>query len=110
MPRHNANLNYLYFIPVAFNIINLSLSVLVIIQFKKRIIQIKMTSLLMAFSAILLGTMLLFDFIDTPNSTPIAKIYLPGSYLPIISILLAFLAIKFIKKDEDLVRSADRLR
>lgn len=33
-----------------------------------------------------------------------------GVYLPIVQILLTLLAIRFIKKDDDLVRSADRLR
>lgn len=33
-----------------------------------------------------------------------------GVYLPVIAIILSFLAIRFINKDEKLVRSADRLR
>ncbi|MGV3546404.1 MAG: DUF4293 domain-containing protein [Pedobacter sp.] len=34
----------------------------------------------------------------------------PGLYLPIVSIIFIFLAIRGIKKDEKLIRSADRLR
>ncbi|MFN6037385.1 MAG: DUF4293 family protein, partial [Bacteroidota bacterium] len=59
---------------------------------------------------IMLGTMLLFDFISVEAGKSFSKSYLFGSYLPILSILLSFMAIRFIKKDEELVRSADRLR
>lgn len=110
LPGHSAGFSPVYYVPVVFNIINMILSVVVILQFKKRIFQIKMASLLMAFSAILLGTMLLFDFVDFGPNAVLSKAYLPGAYLPIVSILLAFLSIRFIRKDEELVRSADRLR
>ncbi len=33
-----------------------------------------------------------------------------GAFLPIVSAIFAFLAAHFIKKDEQLVRSADRIR
>jgi hypothetical protein len=36
--------------------------------------------------------------------------YKEGAYLPLIQIILVFLAQRSIKKDEELVRSADRLR
>ena len=112
LPDNTSNLTVLYYLPVVLNLINLVLSVVVVLQFKRRIIQLKMASLLMAFNAILLGVMLLFDFVQPSVSSaiPAAKTYLAGSYLPIVSILFAFLAIKFIRKDEELVRSADRLR
>ncbi|MFN5183559.1 MAG: DUF4293 domain-containing protein [Bacteroidota bacterium] len=110
LPGHTSNIIATYYIPVVFNIINLILSVAVILQFKKRLIQIKMASLLMAFSSILLGTMLVFDFVEVNSANNTIKLYLYGAYLSIISILLSFFAIRRIKKDEELVRSADRLR
>lgn len=36
--------------------------------------------------------------------------YLVGSYIPVIQLVLTFLAERAIKKDDELVRSADRLR
>jgi hypothetical protein len=38
------------------------------------------------------------------------KTYLVGTYLPLIALLLVFLAQRGIKHDEELVKSADRLR
>jgi hypothetical protein len=110
MPGNNAKVNAIFFLPVVLNFLNLIFSIFVILQFKKRVIQIKLASLLMAFNSIMLGTMLLFDFISVEAGKSFSKSYLFGSYLPILSILLSFMAIRFIKKDEELVRSADRLR
>ncbi len=36
--------------------------------------------------------------------------YRYGSYLPLVSLLFTFLAVRFVKRDEALIRSADRLR
>ena len=110
MPGNNAKVNSMFFLPVVLNFLNLVFSIFVILQYKKRVVQIKLASLLMAFNSILLGTMLLFDFISTGEGKTYTKIYLLGSYLPIISILFSFMAIRYIKKDEELVRSAERLR
>lgn len=104
-------LSGLYYLPVALNLIILVFSVYVILQFRRRILQMKLASILMALSAILLGVMLLFDFISpAPGAPALLKKYLAGAYLPILSVLAAFLAARAIKKDEELVRSADRLR
>lgn len=110
MPVNNPKVNYTFFLPVVLNFLNLLFSIFVILQYKRRVVQIKLASLLMAFNSIMLGTMLLFDFISIGEGKTYTKIYLFGSYLPIISIFFSFMAIRFIKKDEELVRSADRLR
>jgi hypothetical protein len=104
-------LSPLYYLPVVFNFIILAFAYYVIFQFKKRQRQMKLANLLVALNGILLGLMLLFDFIpgDAAGNPPI-KQYLAGSYLPIVSMALSFLAARFIKKDEELVRSADRIR
>jgi hypothetical protein len=48
---------------------------------------------------------------DATSSQTDQKIhYLYGSYLPLIQILVIFIAGRYIKKDEELVRSANRLR
>jgi hypothetical protein len=60
-------------------------------------------------SLILLG--LIFFATDSLSSITDVKVhYLFGIYLPVIEIVFLYLAIRFIKRDEELVRSADRLR
>lgn len=109
-----SNMNYLtglIYLPVVLNILNLLLALYIITQFRRRVFQMKLANLLMALSAILLGVMLFFDYINPSLAgTPPVKDYLWGAFLPIISVIAAFLAARYIKKDEDLVRSADRLR
>lgn len=101
----------IYILPVILNIITILFSIFVIFRFRNRILQMKLASLLMAMNTILLGVMLLFDYAETPaGQNLLLKTYAAGAFLPILSIIFSFLAIRFIKKDEELVRSADRLR
>jgi hypothetical protein len=85
------------------------LSFFAIFLFKIRNIQHRMCNLGLLLTCVLIG--LLFFMADTTSSQTEQKIhYLYGSYLPLIQILLLFLASRYIKKDDELVRSADRLR
>lgn len=85
------------------------LALLGIFLFKKRNLQIRVANLALLLNCILLG--LVFFSADAVSSTTNAKVhYLYGSYFPIIGIVFLFLAVRFIKRDEELVRSADRLR
>jgi hypothetical protein len=107
----NGAISSMIYIPVAINLLIFVLSVYIIMQYKRRIFQMKMTNLLMALSTILLGVMLLFEYVNPAVAgTQTPKDYLWGAYLPIISVIASFLASRYIKKDEELVRSADRLR
>jgi hypothetical protein len=56
----------------------------------------------------LIGLFFLLSFIKVGQPGTIS--YSFGSFLPIISAVFAFLAAHFIKKDEQLVRNADRIR
>jgi Domain of unknown function (DUF4293) len=104
-------LSSIYLLPVILNIISIGFTLYVIFRYKNRVLQMKLANLLMAFNTILLGVLLVFDFAELPatNGVP-AKKYLLGAFFPIFSIIFSFLASYFIKKDEELVRSADRLR
>ncbi len=85
------------------------LSFLAIFLYKKRNIQVRMCNLALLLTCILIG--LIFFLADTMTSGMNQKIhYVYGSYLPLIQVLIIFLATLFIKQDEKLVRSADRLR
>ena len=77
--------------------------------FKNRKLQIRICNLSILLTCILIG--LLFFAADSVSSAHNQRIhYLYGTYFPLIEILFIFLATRGIKKDEDLVRSADRLR
>ena len=90
------------------------LSVFCIFIYKRRLIQIKLCriNLLM-----LLGIIAMVFFYSERAISILEKNgiegtidYKPGVYLPIISVVFIFLAARAIKKDENLVRSADRIR
>ena len=85
------------------------LSFVAIFLYKNRNIQLRMCNLALLLTCVLIG--LIFFLADTMTSGMNQKIhYVYGSYLPLIQILIIFLAALFIKQDEKLVRSADRLR
>ncbi len=75
-----------------------------IFLYKRRKHQIKHCWLLIILQIIILGFYFLFF------SSPDRSHYYIGAYLLIVSIILCFLAKRAIKKDDELVRSADRLR
>ncbi len=85
------------------------LSFITIFLYRNRNIQIRMCNLGLLLTCVLIG--LLFFFGDTLSKGTNQKIhYTYGSYLPLIEVLFIFLASFFIRRDENLVRSADRLR
>ncbi|MBB6609496.1 DUF4293 domain-containing protein [Pontibacter sp. Tf4] len=83
-----------------------------IFQFRNRLTQIKMGLLNTLLLAALFGTSFYFAAYvggemvgGTDNGS-----YEAGFYMPMLALLLNSLANRFIKRDEDLVRSVDRLR
>lgn len=86
------------------------LSGITIFLFKKRKVQIKLCYLIMCFLILCLG-IIIFCIVSIPSNYPFKD--LEQSYpviILLIAIILDFLAIRGIKKDEKLVRSANRLR
>lgn len=86
------------------------LTILSIISYKKRQNQFVMNRLNIILNLILLGLFVYRSLNlsgETVNAVSEKGI---GMYLPIVSIVLLVLANKAIKKDEDLVKSVDRLR
>lgn len=78
-----------------------------IFQFKNRRKQLKTSRLLMLLSAMEVSLMFVFSLYDGAG---FEKSYTWAAYLPLGMIVFALLAGVFIKKDEELVRSADRIR
>lgn len=82
-------------------------------MFKKRQLQIKLAKLLLL---VQVGFLVAIFFIVDGAVTNSASVslgtveYYIGAYFALLPLIFIFLAIKAIKKDEDLVRAADRIR
>ena len=96
------------YVAMSLNIIVLLLSGALIFLYKNRVLQYKLANLLMVFNIFIVGLFFIFSYIK--EGTPGTISYQFGSFLPLVSAVFAFLAAHSIKKDEQLVRSADRIR
>ena len=85
------------------------LSVVSIVSYKKRQNQFVMGRLNIILNLILLG-LFVYRSLNLSGETPAVSEKGIGMFLPIVAIVLLVLANKAIKKDEDLVKSVDRLR
>ncbi len=85
------------------------LSLISIISFKKRQLQFVLGRLNIILNLILLG-LFVYRSLNLSGEAQVVSEKGIGMFLPIISIVLLVLANKAIKKDEDLVKSVDRLR
>jgi len=97
------------YVPIALNGIIILLSLYTISKYKRRKKQMKFAQLLMLLSAFLIGSLFTLNFIK-PGEIPSIIDYKPVVFVSAINVVLAFLARWFIKKDDDLVKSADRIR
>jgi hypothetical protein len=86
-----------------------TLSVLSILSYKKRQNQFVLGRLNIILNLILLG-LFLYRSLNLSGETPAVSEKGIGMFLPILAIVALVLANKAIKKDEDLVKSVDRLR
>lgn len=97
----------IYF-PMILNGLVMVLSVATIFLYKNRVLQFKVSNILVLFNVMILGLFFLLDFTIIEQGSAIT--YKIGAFLPLISIIFGYLAAHFIKKDEQLVRNADRIR
>ncbi|WP_347049650.1 DUF4293 domain-containing protein [Flavobacterium olei] len=84
------------------------LSIISIMSFKKRQNQFVLNRLNIILNLILLG-LFVYRSLNLSGETEVSEKGI-GMFLPIVAIVLLVLANKAIKKDEDLVKSVDRLR
>ena len=84
------------------------LSLISIFSYKKRQSQFVMGRLNIILNFILLG-LFVYQLLKSPGESQISEKGV-GIFIPIISIVFLVMANKAIKKDEDLVKSVDRLR
>ncbi len=88
--------------------LSISASLLSILSYKKRQHQFVLGRLNIIFNLILLG-LFVYRTLNLSGEATVSEKGI-GMFLPIVSIVLLVLANKAIKKDEDLVKSVDRLR
>ena len=89
--------------------LSVALSAISIVSFKKRQHQFVLNRLNLILNLILLG-LFVYRSLNLSGETPAVSEKGIGMFIPIVSIVLLVLANKAIKKDEDLVKSVDRLR
>lgn len=96
-----------YFLVIV-NLLILAASAFIIFLYKNRPAQIRLTALTGLFSAILL--ILVFYYSDSLSGEGGKPHYLAGVYLIAVQAFLLMAARRAIRKDEQLIRSADRIR
>ena len=94
-------------IPFMF-IMSAILSLVAIFLFKNRKLQFVIGRIIIMINLFLLG-LLIYLSLNLSGETSVSEKGI-GMFLPILAILLVVLANKAIKKDEDLIKSVDRLR
>ncbi len=94
-------------VPLMF-ILSAILSIVTIFLFKNRKLQFVVGRIIILINLFLLG-LLIYLSLNLSGETNVSEKGI-GMFLPILAILLVVLANKAIKKDEDLVKSVDRLR
>jgi hypothetical protein len=85
-----------------------------IFLFKNRGLQMKLGKLNILLIALQIAAIVMYiDTVKLAIGKPVEDVVVSfeiGSIIPLISLILTYLSIRFIKKDEKLVRAADRLR
>lgn len=83
-------------------------------MYKKRQLQVKLGKFTILLIALQIAAIVLYS--DAAKETlavdakEVSVAFKLGAVIPVLSLIFTFLAIRFIKKDDELVRAADRLR
>lgn len=108
--KYNEATQAIIHLPLIICILITILSVVAIFLYKKRSVQMKLCTLIALISLCLTASLFLFTYakLDDKHETIIS--YHAAAFIPLINIVLAFIAKRFIKRDDELVKSADRIR
>lgn len=110
----NLPLIHINFLPLfGMMLLEIIFTLIIIFQYKKRNRQMMLGKAnLLILTALIAAVFFYADYAKTFAGLPKETIvnYQFACLLPVLSIILNYLAIRAIKKDEDLVRAADRLR
>jgi glucan phosphoethanolaminetransferase (alkaline phosphatase superfamily) len=90
------------------------LALVIIFLYKNRQLQMKLAKLnILLITAEIVAFVMYSDTVKTaigPSANDVVVNFKFGAVIPVLSLILTYLAIHFIKKDDKLVRAADRLR
>lgn len=95
---------------VALNFIGLVLATVTIFLYKKRELQVKLCYAILVIWLVLPAMMLFCPFVVKSETITEVRINYFVVAIAVFSIIAAYLAARFIKKDIDLLKSADRIR
>ncbi len=92
-------------------VLMLAVPFVTIFMYKKRELQLKLSSFNVFLNALFCGLIFLF-YVDNIREKLSAEtvVYNFGVYVPLINMVLSILAMRWIKKDIELIKSIDRLR
>lgn len=98
-----------HFAAIAINLLGLVIGVLTIFLFKNRELQVKLCYVLMVLYIVLPLMMAFCPFVNLLAGETAGKTFF-GYIICVVAALSAFLAARFVKKDIELLKSADRIR
>ena len=82
-----------------------------IFLYKKRELQLKLSSLNVFLNALFCGLIFLYYVGDIQDKLGVDAVsYAFGTYVPLINMVLSVMAMRWIRKDIELIKSVDRLR
>ena len=92
-------------------VLMLAVPFVTIFMYKKRELQLKLSSFNVFLNALFCGLIFLF-YVDNIREKLSAEtvVYNFGVYVPLINMVLSILAMRWIRKDIELIKSVDRLR
>jgi hypothetical protein len=108
LTEYQSTLGHLF--AVSLNFLGLIVATITLFTFKKRELQIKLCYALIAIWLVLIAMMALCPFVVKTEDMIEVKINYFVVAIGAFSVLAAFLAARFIKKDIELLKSADRIR
>lgn len=99
-----------HYAAVAVNFLGIAVSLITVFLYKKRELQVKLCYLIMALWLVLCGMIIFCPFIGKTDDVVEIKKTSFGFLCCAFALLAAYLATVFIKKDIELLKSADRIR
>jgi glucan phosphoethanolaminetransferase (alkaline phosphatase superfamily) len=95
---------------VILNFLAIVICFLCIFNFKKRELQIKLSWALIVIFLVLIGMIAFCPFVSKNDIVKETRTNVFGYFIPAVAIISSFIAIRFVKKDIELLKSADRIR
>jgi hypothetical protein len=110
LPSANFSSTKAHYLTIAINFVGIIITLLTIFLYKKRKLQVKLCYVLIFIWLVICSIIVLYPFVVITNQIIEIKTTYFGYLSTAFAIIAALLAIVFIKKDIELLKSADRIR